>query len=82
MRTLLPLLVLIFSPAASAAGAPGDDPTIIDIPSTYNGIRCATQEQRGDLYLDVYRGQLGSMYWIAKTTTCGCSRRSSPRRAT
>jgi hypothetical protein len=55
------LLCLCSVPAAFAA----DDPTLIDIPDTYNGIRCTTREGKGDLYLDFYRKQLGSMYWIA-----------------
>ena len=61
MRTLFTLLCLTALPYAHADG----DPSLIDIPSTYNGVRCKTRERAGDLYLDVYRGQLGSFYWIA-----------------
>jgi hypothetical protein len=60
MRALLVLLVLFFSLTSLA-----DDPTRIDIPETYNGIRCSTREGAGDFYLNFYRKQLGSMYWIA-----------------
>lgn len=59
MLRIISFLIIMLSFFSAQAN---DD--IIDIPSTYNGVRCQT-ESSGDFYMNFYRGQLDSMYWIA-----------------